>query len=128
MSLAPCPSCSRHVRRIERACPFCSAHLSLAEPPPRRPIERLGRAAIFTFGAAIATTASACAGTPMNLYGGPPIDTGIADDAASADDAGTDAAVVAHYGAPSIDAGVDMGGTSSDYGAPPPRDAGNADT
>jgi hypothetical protein len=33
----PCASCGRHVRRSERACPFCgSAHVSVPHPPPPR--------------------------------------------------------------------------------------------
>jgi hypothetical protein len=62
--LVPCPSCSRHVRKHESACPFCSAELSLAHlPPPVLPRSRLGRAATFTFGATLAGAALiACGG------------------------------------------------------------------
>jgi hypothetical protein len=123
MSLAPCPSCSRHVRRTERACPFCGSAIALdGAPIAQPPFVRLGRAAIFTFGAAVAAGAPGC--STYALYGAPAIDTGVAQDAAPSNDAGDDAGVVAHYGGPPIDANVDMGGSSSDYGAPPPIDAG----
>ncbi len=141
MSLAPCPSCARHVRRTEAVCPFCGASVSLDAPPvaARSPVERLGRAALFTFGAALATTA--CGGGPSAAYGGPPIDAAVSDSGAAdtgvdtggpgplyggpALDAGDDAGAMALYGGPPQDAGdVDMGGSSSDYGAPPPPDSG----
>jgi hypothetical protein len=62
--LVPCPSCRRHVRKHESACPFCSTELSLAHlPPPVLPRSRLGRAATFTFGATLAGAALiACGG------------------------------------------------------------------
>jgi hypothetical protein len=83
-------------------------------------MQRLGRAAIFTFGAAVAAGTSGCA---MNtLYGAAP-DEGIVD-AVAQSDSGNDAGLLAHYGGPPVDADVDAGGSSSDYGAPPPRDAG----
>ena len=146
MSLTPCPSCSRHVRRHEAACPFCGAAISLEGASPRRaPVERLGRAAIFTFGAAIATSGAACTGSVVPMYGAP-IDAASGVDAASGadtgtvlDDSGTDAGQpMTLYGGPvlddaaasSDDAGQpmtlyggpvvdDAGGSSSDYGAPP---------
>ena len=132
--LLPCPSCARHVRRTESACPFCRGALAFADAPlPRLPEVRLGRAATFAFGAAVATSVAACSGSAVPAYGAPAIDTGMVDsggttDAASSVDAGTtvDAADVdtgsmaAAYGISPIDAGLDTGGSSSDYGAPPP--------
>ena len=54
--LIPCPSCGRHVRRTESACPFCAASVSFEHVPTRpMPSVRLGRAAIFAFGATVAT-------------------------------------------------------------------------
>ena len=63
-NLVPCPSCRRHVRKHESACPFCSTELALAHlPPPVLPRTRLGRAATFTFGATLAGAALiACGG------------------------------------------------------------------
>lgn len=149
MSLRPCVSCGRHVRASERACPFCHASLDPTPTPPSGVsspgVGRLGRAALFAFGA-VATTAvgasvEGCSGAPAYgtppvdaasmtdaggpgpLYGGPP-DSGVADDAAStpSDDAGNDAGNIAPpYGTPSEDAG----GPGPAYGAPP-SDAGPA--
>ena len=100
---------------------------------------RLGRAATFAFGAAMATTLSACGGNVVALYGAPPPDAASEADASGSTDAGTtptddaaapvdaaaevDGGLVAAYGGPPTDAGirdVDAGGSSSDYGAPPP--------
>lgn len=137
--LLPCPACARHVRRTEASCPFCASPLALqGAPAPVLPSTRLGRAATFAFGAAMATNLSACA-----MYGGPPetdtgprdamtseIDGGTDVDAASEDDAAVpvdaameDGGLVAAYGGPPTDSGIsdiDAGGSSSDYGAPPP--------
>lgn len=53
--LVPCPECDRHVRSRESECPFCGAGLELSAVPARAmPRGRLGRAALFAFGAAIA--------------------------------------------------------------------------
>lgn len=85
MSLAPCPSCARHVRRGESRCPFCNGSVSLPPPPTRVIGERLGRAALFTVGAAIVSS-TACA---HPVYGGPPSDVGpAARDAGIAADGG----------------------------------------
>jgi hypothetical protein len=137
MSLLPCPSCARHVRRSESACPFCGNALALEPEAALSVVPRLGRAALFTFGAALATSACTGTGAPVPLYGAPSIDSGAAD-AAPPIDAGNDATVLAMYGGPPIDAGSpgplygapaldsggisdhDTGGASSDYGAPPP--------
>ena len=62
--LHPCPSCDRHVRVTESACPFCDA------PLPRRPraqsivpAGRLGSLAVLTFrAAAIGAALNACGG------------------------------------------------------------------
>jgi hypothetical protein len=63
--LVPCPSCARHVRQSEPACPFCSVQLALGHvSPPALPRSRLGRAATFAFGASLvgATSLVACGG------------------------------------------------------------------
>lgn len=144
MSLRPCPSCSRHVRATETACPFCSAVLPpTASSPPTRSLGRLGRAAIFAFGAATTTTAVACGdGTqPTPSDSGSSIDSGpevVADGGSDApvsiDD--FDANVAPLYGAPppdasepvdapastppgQVDSGTDAGGPAPLYGGPP---------
>lgn len=48
--LYPCPRCVRHIRVLERICPFCRVALDSEPPPPRRlPSERLSRAAQIAF-------------------------------------------------------------------------------
>lgn len=55
--LAPCPTCQRHVKIDETACPFCATPLELISTPARAmPAGWMGRAAVFAFGIA----ASAC--------------------------------------------------------------------
>jgi len=71
-TLRPCPSCSRHARVGESACPFCGRELGDAfrrVPSPRAPaVGRLSRAALFAMGAG-GLAASACSGSPA--YGSP---------------------------------------------------------
>lgn len=109
------------MRVVETACPFCAAAISLDQTARPMPTQRLGRAATFAFGAALATGALGCGtsttpGTDANVgmfdaaYGGPPLD------------AGTDGGLVAAYGGPMIDAGSDGGNVGPAYGAP--SDAG----
>lgn len=114
--LLPCPSCSRHVRQTETGCPFCGAAVALAEVPARPvPARRLGRAATFAFGAAIATSVSACGSTTT-----PGEDSGIAPAYGAPADSGMveDSGLVAMYGGPPVDAGNDTGGPGPLYGAP----------
>ncbi len=65
--LVPCSSCHRHVRVAEDRCPFCgaarAAELREMAPAPL-PKRRLGRAALFTFGATLATAACDSTTTP----------------------------------------------------------------
>lgn len=138
--LVSCTGCSRHVRANDAICPFCgeTLPLSLRQTVPRGPTERLGRAATFAFGAALAaSTAAGCSesNTPTDAGGG--TDAGTADagtvdagyDAGAIappyglpppDDAGYDAGPVAPpYGVPPEDAGYDAGGIAPPYGLPP---------
>lgn len=122
MSLRPCLNCTRHVRNIETACPFCGANLPDAPAPLQRSVVGLGRAAIMAFGAIAVATEVGCNATP----------------AAPSLDAGPDATFIggldAAYGGPPLDAamptdaatspGNDAGGSVAAYGAPP-EDAGN---
>lgn len=54
--LIPCGACARHVRATDAACPFCRAPVA-PSTPPAMPTERLSRAALFVFGAAISGAA-----------------------------------------------------------------------
>jgi hypothetical protein len=131
--LLPCPSCARHVRASEEACPFCAGELPASrtsQPLPRSPATRLSRAALYAFGASAAVVA-ACGGSTgstvadggttdggdesraMPVYGGPVVDGG--EDAPILVDAA--------YGGPPQDGAADAESDSSPaplYGAPPP--------
>jgi hypothetical protein len=54
VQFAPCPRCSRHVKRGDGICPFCSATASLEIGPPRTVAGRLSRAALYALGATVA--------------------------------------------------------------------------
>lgn len=135
--LVPCASCRRHVRAGEGDCRFCGAHLpaAVAAVPALR--GRLPRGAVFAFASTLAVAgcggstepesggdAAVDTGASASLYGGAPVDTGIADGTAA--DSGTSMSL---YGAPAdaavVDADTgpaDSGGNASLYGAP--ADAG----
>ena len=71
--LVPCPACQRHVRAAETACPFCEVALDTSNTvAPELPTQRLGRAALFAFGATLAAslTATACGGDTDDGKGG----------------------------------------------------------
>ena len=62
--LRPCPSCARHIRIVETACPFCQAALPDSfrlAPPTDRSRRLLSRSALFALGASL-TAAPACDG------------------------------------------------------------------
>lgn len=152
MALRPCGSCGRHVRVSESACPFCRASLDpTPTPPSARVVGRLGRAAIFAFGAAAVCTIQGCScgathvaddagtvvdtGGPAPLYGGAPdAFTPPGEDAGNisppygtpSEDAGTDGGLTPMYGTPPPDAGLDAADPIAPaYGGPPdPPDAG----
>lgn len=130
MRLAPCPHCHRHVRVSEAACPFCGAHIGevAVARPPVVPSRTLGRAAIFAFGSAIATSAPGC--YLSHERGAGPIDTVDASQA----EADTGSGIAPPYGAPPIDASpapseADAGAPITLYGGPFPEviDAGPVD-
>jgi hypothetical protein len=84
----PCPGCSRHVKRGDAICPFCSANVSVESIPTRVLAGRLSRAALFAAGAVgvgIATTE--CAPSSVSEYGGmaPPLeqDSSASDDSSA---------------------------------------------
>jgi hypothetical protein len=129
------------VRAAETACPFCASALvptSVAAPVIA---ERLGRAALFAFGAAVATNAVGCGtavapddGGPGDAhigsfdaaYGTPPRDAGPPDAHMGGFDAAYggaphDADLVSPDGAPAQDTGVDA---SDDAGSDAGSDRG----
>lgn len=120
--LEPCPACQRHVRVDEQTCPFCAVELgaALASLPARAlPKSRLGRAALFAFGAAaVASTTVGCSDEPepddegtndAGARDGGLADGGLADggvkDGGVQRDGGFDAGIFAPYGLPPIDSG-----------------------
>jgi hypothetical protein len=139
--LASCPSCARHVRVSEAACPFCRASLSeafRATPARQAPRARLGRAALFALGTGAVAVTPGCSSssTPgvQPLYGGVTVedasvdaaaaDTGSTGSDAAADAEGTDGGPSAQplYGAVATgdDAGSDSGHVAEPaYGAIP---------
>ena len=102
--LVPCPECDRHVLASDASCPFCGDAIDASVSVPGRPRRRLGRAATFAFGAAVA---AATATTGCGESHSPD------DDAGTAQDAG-------------VDAGIDSGGVAPPYGIPPDPDGGVA--
>jgi hypothetical protein len=137
--LHPCPSCARHIRAGETACPFCDAALPEtfgASAPAQSRGRPMSRAALLF---AVAAVAAGCGGSTDSSVG--PTDGGRdAAREASGDDE-PDALPVAMYGPAPIqdaapirpdgspDAGTDSGGefdgaTGVMYGPAPIEDAG----
>lgn len=124
--LVPCSGCQRHVRAGSVACPFCGVKVEggAARVVPSAPVgKRLTRAAMFTFGAALAV--AACGGSSTTEGA---TDAGAAGDGAKSDAATDDGGVQALYGLPPPDAaadtGYDAGNVQPPYGLPP-MDAGD---
>ena len=122
--LLPCPECARHVRVLHPVCPFCGHALPMAHravPAARAPRVRLGRAATFAFGAAVATSVAAgCSDRDRARTS--------ADGGSITTDSGggaTDATVDPDGGGGPTDAGFDAGGGDTDGGTAP--DAGQPD-
>jgi hypothetical protein len=138
--LRPCPSCARHARVSEAACPFCGtpfADAFRASPRPKGPGARLTRAALVAFGTlgtgslavlpACSSSSSAAptgggetddsGGTGMPLYGTAPIEAGTTD---AGGNGGSDAEVgnpMPLYGAPAmgLDSGDEIKDASEDH-------------
>lgn len=81
--LQPCPSCDRHVRSTDAACPFCAAPIAPEAPRPI-PTGRLTRAAIFA--SALATGGAAACGSGQSKAADPQPATADAGIANTADD------------------------------------------
>jgi hypothetical protein len=99
-ALIPCAGCARHVRSDESECPFCARPLDAAceEAEAPRPARRLGRAATFAFGAALAASAAGCSESHDGRR-----------DSGTPRDAGPDSGAIAPpYGAPPDDGGAPM--------------------
>jgi len=107
--LSPCPSCARHVRLSEPACPFCGGELPRAfreQTATSSPAKRLNRAALHALRmSAIPLTVAACGGS-VAVTG----DGGEGDSAATQDGAGSSGA--GSSGAGSSGAASSSGGSS----------------
>jgi hypothetical protein len=78
--LVLCPSCARHVRVSEAACPFCGTGVSEATrgtEKRRAPTARLSRAALYAFGVGTVAVAAACSSSGTTNPGGD--DSGASD-------------------------------------------------
>jgi hypothetical protein len=122
--LRACPSCARHARVSETACPFCGAEFDQAfrsSPEPQGPRVRLARAALVAFGAlgtgSLAATAACSSSSFQPLYGGSPVMTEPQDGAATQDDSG-DASSTTPSEAGAGDATTDGPVATPAYGAP----------
>jgi len=78
MAFAPCPSCRRHVRVDEAACPFCGVAIASLRATPDA-TSRMSRARLFVFATTVGVTAAtiACPSGRGNIaqpYGVPPRD------------------------------------------------------
>ncbi|MEA2696494.1 MAG: hypothetical protein QOI66_765 [Myxococcales bacterium] len=85
--LVPCFSCQRHLRVTEERCPFCGVERSSeqrASAAPPLPGRRMGRAALFAFGATL--MGAACSTTSGGADAGK--DTAPADGAAGSGGSG----------------------------------------
>src|SRR6185436_20818572 len=85
MTYFPCPSCHRHVRLGDAACPFCASDIGAVKPAMRpAPRARLSRSATFLFASTVAVGVGACsgedAGNTTPVYGSP-ADTSISETA-----------------------------------------------
>jgi hypothetical protein len=128
--LVPCPSCARHVRAGETACPFCASALPAdlgAQAVPAAP-GRLSRAAAFVFGASLSV--AACS-SEVNTSSGTTTTGGTGGSKATTTGTGPDddGGSQSHYGTPAFDGGTggspdDDGGAMSLYGDPPMPDGG----
>lgn len=133
--LVVCPSCHRHLRTSETACPFCGADVrrAVADAAPRpMPRERLGRTAMLAF-AAVNLGVAACGGdvaVPAPVDGstnsGGAAETGGASSTGGVNSAGAGGRNVFTGGAPSTGGVLSTGGEfcCPPYGLPPPIDTG----
>ena len=86
--LVPCLSCQRHLRVTEERCPFCGVERSSeqrASAAPPLPGRRMGRAALFAFGATL--MGAACSSSAGGADAGK--DTAPADGATGSGGAGS---------------------------------------
>ncbi len=107
--LRPCPSCARHARVSEDACPFCGAAFAAsfrAAARPQPPSGRLTRAALYALGSGTLALSPACGSAPGG-HGTEPPDASTTEVGADSGGLG-----IAFYGSAPIS-------TIAPYGLPP---------
>lgn len=116
MSLAPCPSCSRHVKTTDASCPFCKTALAeqtVAQVPIVK--HRMTRAAAYAFGASLVvagcSSGTVFTGADGGDEGGTDVDSGR-DSGVKKDGPSDEGNIQPPYGAPAygavpIDSGRD---------------------
>ncbi|MBL8608817.1 MAG: hypothetical protein JNL38_15945, partial [Myxococcales bacterium] len=109
LGLAPCPSCARHLRASEEACPFCGAAVAGKLSPLPGTSKRLTRAAAFAFTASLAAVAGVHCGDD-DAGGSSSGKTPTVDSGAEGGSGGQPGPM---YGAPAPDAGRDAAGDAA---------------
>jgi hypothetical protein len=106
IAFVPCPACDRHVKVIEKTCPFCHTSIEVAAAAPLPRTAMTSRAAILAAGASAILGVAGCS----------------SDDTAPTSDAGpTDASVILDASGPQ-DATADRPTVQPVYGSPVFRD------
>jgi hypothetical protein len=128
--LLVCPSCERHVRAVDTACPFCKLELSAATRASlalRPPTVRLGRAALYALGMGTISLTGACGGTVIGAADSGSEEAG-ADGMMTLDAAEEPCNCGAAYGGSPVDAEMDQITVAPPYGIAPfdaePPDSG----
>jgi hypothetical protein len=128
--LFPCPTCARHVRVDDAACPFCASPLGEAfrrSTRSRAPATRLSRAALYALGLGTVTV-TACGGAeaPTAKDGGEGTDSALRDSSGGVTDTGITLDTGSYDSGQSTDAGSSSDATSQPdivisppYGQPP---------
>ena len=111
--VSPCPSCARHVRLNEPACPFCGGELPRAfreQVATRSPAKRLNRAALHALRmSAIPLTVAACGGAVSVAGDG---DAAAPQDGAGSSGAGSSGASSSSGGSSGSSGGTTSGSSS----------------
>ena len=121
--LVPCPSCARHVRASETACPFCQTELPEGLETQARPgvARRMSRAAALALGASLAV--AACGDEVQSTNDSAGATSGDKSSSAGGGGAGGAGGSASTTGTSSIEASSSSGFAVL-YGPAPPPDGG----
>lgn len=78
-TLAPCPSCARHIRVEEPRCPFCQTATSALQPMGFDPSVAPARVRNAVLALSASMALGACVNPLAAAYGGPPIPPPVHD-------------------------------------------------